>query len=176
MSVDPRTFRHTIGLFATGVTLVATEVNGEIKAMTANAFTSLSLDPPLVLCCVAKTAKMAEFLRTTPGFTVNILRQDQQDLSTYFAGAWKQPEPPRFSFTAWDGGPRLTSCVGAIGCALEQFLEGGDHWIVVGRVVALYRTEYVRPLVFFGGRYAGLESGIERTPEGPESLFSIFYT
>ena len=175
MSIDSRAFRHTVGQFVTGVTVIATEVDGTVRGMTANAFTSLSLDPPLVICCVGKTTRMAEVLRSAASFSVNILSEDQQDLSSYFAGAWKQPAAPSFTFAPWEGGPRLEGCVAALGCAVDGLLEGGDHWIVVGRVVALHRTEQGhRPLVFYGGRYVSLEAGIERKPDGPEPLFNIF--
>lgn len=176
MSIDPRAFRHTVGQFATGVTVIATEVDGAIRAMTANAFTSLSLDPPLVICCIGKTARIAASLRSASGFSVNILRQNQQDLSTYFSSAWKLPEPPSFTFTPWEGGPRLEGCAAALGCAVESLLEGGDHWILVGRVQALYRTEQAHtPLVFYGGRYVNLEAGVDRKPDGPDALFNIFF-
>ena len=176
MSIDIRAFRHTVGQFATGVTVIATEVEGSIRAMTANAFTSLSLDPPLLICCIGKTTKIAEHLRTASGFSVNILRQDQQDLSTYFAGAWKQPSPPAFAFTTWEGGPRLEGCAAALGCTVDAILEGGDHWIVIGKVLTLYRTEHAHPpLVFFGGRYVNLEAGVEPKPEAPDALFNIFF-
>jgi flavin reductase (DIM6/NTAB) family NADH-FMN oxidoreductase RutF len=162
MSIDARTFRHTVGQFVTGVTVIAAEIDGEIRAMTANSFTSLSLDPPLVLFCVGKTTHLGRIVHSAPGFSVNILRQDQQNLSTYFAGGWKEPAPPPFSFVTWDGTHRLDGCPAAIGCALESIYEGGDHWIVVGRVLSLYRSEQdFAPLVFRAGRYATLD---EREP------------
>jgi 3-hydroxy-9,10-secoandrosta-1,3,5(10)-triene-9,17-dione monooxygenase reductase component len=157
MSVDARAFRQTVGHFVTGVTIIATEVDGAIRAMTANSFTSLSLDPPLVLFCVGKNTNMGQLIRTSSGFSVNILQHDQEALSTYFAGGWKEPSPPIFSFSSWAGGPLLDRCVAALGCAVEAIHEGGDHWIVVGRVLSLYRSEEeCRPLVFRGGRYARL--------------------
>jgi flavin reductase (DIM6/NTAB) family NADH-FMN oxidoreductase RutF len=158
MSIDARAFRQTVGRFATGVTIIATEVDGSIKAMTANSFTSLSLDPPLVLFCVGTNTKMGQLIHRASGFSVNILCQQQQELSAYFAGAWKQNDPPLFSFVSWDGGPMLEGCLAALGCAVEKIHEGGDHWIVVGRVLALYRSEEIHsPLVFCGGRYAALD-------------------
>jgi 3-hydroxy-9,10-secoandrosta-1,3,5(10)-triene-9,17-dione monooxygenase reductase component len=158
MQIDPRTFRQTVGRFVTGVTVIALEVDGETRAMTANSFTSLSLDPPLVLFCLGKETKAGQSIRSTPGFAVSILSEHQRDLSSYFAGAWKDPVPPSFSFTAWEGGPRLEGCVAALGCRLHAIHEGGDHWIVVGQVVAAYRADDVgEPLVFFGGKYVSLE-------------------
>jgi 3-hydroxy-9,10-secoandrosta-1,3,5(10)-triene-9,17-dione monooxygenase reductase component len=162
VSIDVRAFRHTAGQFVTGVTVIAAEIDGSIKAMTANSFTSVSLDPPLVLFCVGKTTHMGQIVHRATRFSVNILRQDQQNLSTYFAGGWKEPSPPPFTFVNWDGGHRLDGCPAAIGCAIETISEGGDHWLVLGRVLTLYRSEEAfAPLVFHAGRYATLE---EREP------------
>ena len=66
--------------------------------------------------------------------------QRSADLSWYFAGSWKQAEPPPFGFVTWEGGPRLEGCIAALGCRMHAIHEGGDHWIVVGQVVAAYRT------------------------------------
>jgi flavin reductase (DIM6/NTAB) family NADH-FMN oxidoreductase RutF len=159
MQIDSRTLRQTVGRFVTGVTVIAIEVDGEIRAMTANSFTSLSLDPPLVLFCLGKETKAGLLIHNAPGFAVSILSQDQQDLSSYFAGIWKGDAAPPFTFTAWDGGPRLDGCVAALGCRIHAIHEGGDHWIVVGHVVATYRDEAAgEPLVFFGGKYVGLQN------------------
>jgi flavin reductase (DIM6/NTAB) family NADH-FMN oxidoreductase RutF len=164
MSIDSRAFRQTVGQFATGVTVIATEVAGAIRGMTANSFTSLSLDPPLVLFCVGKTAHLSAHLRDATGFSVNILARAQQDLSTYFAGGWKQPSPPPFDFIGWEGVHRLEGCAAALGCSVETIYEGGDHWIVIGRVLSLYRSEHARPpLVFCAGRYAALAEPVENT-------------
>ena len=156
MSIDPRAFRQTVGHFVTGVTVVAADVDGAVRAMTANSFTSVSLDPPLVLFCVRKTAHLGLLIHAADGFSVNILDEQQQPLSKYFAGIWKEAEPPPFTFTPWDGGPRLDGSAAALGCRVESIYEGGDHWIVVGRVVALFRNDTGTPLVFSGGRYVSL--------------------
>jgi 3-hydroxy-9,10-secoandrosta-1,3,5(10)-triene-9,17-dione monooxygenase reductase component len=162
MSIDTRVFRQTVGQFVTGVTVIATETDGAVRAMTANSFTSLSLDPPLVLFCVGKTAHLSAHIRDQARFSVNILAQTQQDLSTYFAGGWKQPSPPPFAFMSWEGVHRLDGCAAALSCAVEKILEGGDHWIVLGRVLALYRREpAVSPLVFCAGHYATLAEPAE---------------
>lgn len=159
--MDPRLFRHTVGQFATGVAIITTQIDNTIRALTVNSFTALSLAPPLVLFCVGKTTKTGQLVHTAGGFAVNILRQDQQDLSTYFAGGWTHPLPPSFTFLEWEGGPRLEGCAAAIGCLTETIHEGGDHWIVVGRVLALYRSPCAAPLIFFGGRYASLGATFE---------------
>lgn len=158
MAIEARAFRQTVGQFVTGVTIIALNVDGTVRAMTANSFTSLSLDPPLVLFCIGKNTRAGQIVHTATGFSINILAEGQKNLSTYFAGAWKNSPPPSFSFLAWEGGPRLEGCAAALGCETYAIHEGGDHWIVIGRVVALYRCEPAcRPLVFFSGGYTALE-------------------
>ena len=160
--IDSRAFRQTVGQFATGVTIVMTEVDGAMRALTVNSFTAVSLDPPLVLFCVGKTTRTGQVIHQVKEFSVNILRHDQQDLSTYFAGGWNHPLPPPFELLAWDGGRRIDGCVAAIGCTTHAIHEGGDHWIVVGDVVALHRTDCTTPLIFHGSRYANLGATFER--------------
>lgn len=178
-AITPREFRNTIGLFATGVTVIAVvHDDDELHAMTANAVTSLSLDPPLVIFCLAKRARMVDELKRANGFAINILREDQKPLSDYFAGRRRGPQPPPFRFVAWQGGPRLEGCIAAVGCQLEECVEGGDHIIVVGRVVSLYQApEPRRPLLFFAGTYRHLDTEAEPAPdltEAPEPV-QIFY-
>jgi flavin reductase (DIM6/NTAB) family NADH-FMN oxidoreductase RutF len=162
-SIDPRALRQTVGQFVTGVTIIAVGADGGVHAMTANSFTSLSLNPPLVLFCAGKDSKVGQLIHAGLCFSVNILRQEQRDLSTYFAGAWKEGAPPLFSFTEWNLGsrppaPRLEGSVAALACTATSVHEGGDHWIVVGAVLAVDRSEdAARPLVFHAGRYASLE-------------------
>ncbi len=92
--MDPRQFREVVGLFATGVTIIVAEVEGQVHAMTANSVTSVSLDPLLMLFCPSRKARIAQDLPALTRFSINILRQDQQALSTYFAGGWKDSAPP----------------------------------------------------------------------------------
>ena len=168
MAIDSRAFRQAAGQFATGVTIISLESEGEIKALTANSFTSLSLDPPLVLFCLGRKARAAQIIHDTSGFCVNVLTEYQRDLSAFFAGAWKAPTPPRFSFKLWEGVPRLDGCLASIACARREIHEGGDHLIVVGEVTAIHRSEHEqRPLVFFGGGYASLESPYVKPEDVP---------
>jgi 3-hydroxy-9,10-secoandrosta-1,3,5(10)-triene-9,17-dione monooxygenase reductase component len=169
-----------MGQFVTGVTLVAIEAEDQVKAMTANAFTSLSLDPPLVLFCVNKTSKTGRLVQSVKGFSINILRHDQQALATYFAGVWKEPARPVFRFIEWEGGPRLEECVAAVGCALHSIVDGGDHWIVIGRVLAMHVDPAARhPLVFFRGHYARLADPLGATapdlPAGTDPIVAEFW-
>ena len=169
---DRRAFRQTVGQFVTGVTVIVTEVDGQLRAMTANSFTSLSLDPPLVLFCVGRSTKTGQVIHSASGFSVNILRHGQEALSTYFAGGWKDPQPPAFTFVTWTGAPRLAGCAAALGCAIEAIQEGGDHWIVIGRVHDLHRSdEGHTPLVFFGGRYTTVRAA--QTPEPSDLTYLI---
>jgi flavin reductase (DIM6/NTAB) family NADH-FMN oxidoreductase RutF len=159
--MDSRVFRQTVGQFVTGVTVIATENGGAVHAMTANSFTSLSLDPPLVLFCAGKRTKMGGLVRDAARFSVNILARTQQDVSSYFAGAWKQPEPPPFAFDSWEGVPRLGGCAATLACEVHAIQEGGDHWIVIGRVIGVARSDpALVPLVFVGGRYVGLDEAV----------------
>ncbi len=159
--IDSRAFRQTVGQFATGVTIIATEFEGVIRALTANSFTAVSLDPPLVLFCVGKTTRTGQVIHAVKGFAVNILQRAQQDLSTYFAGGWTRPSPPEFTFLEWEGGPRLDGCAAALGCSIHAIHDGGDHWIVVGRVLAIHGTACTSPLLFHGSRYACLGTTFE---------------
>jgi len=157
-AIDPKLYRQTVGRFLSGVTVVACDVAGEVQAMTANSFTSLSLDPPLILFCPAKHTKTGQQIANFQSFSINILREEQQALSNYFAGGWKQPDPPPFKFVRQEQIPRLEGSLASLLCSVHQIYEGGDHWIVVGRVQALHQgIEPLRPLGFHLGRYALLE-------------------
>lgn len=151
---EKRAFRDLAGLFATGVAIVTLEARGEVHAMTANAVASLSLDPMMMLFCPAKKARLARHFAELRQFTLNFLREDQEALSSYFAGGWKSQAAPPFRFVPSRAGPRLEGCLAAIGCDVATLHDGGDHWIVTGRVTALHRgVEPLRPLVFFSGKY-----------------------
>jgi flavin reductase (DIM6/NTAB) family NADH-FMN oxidoreductase RutF len=157
-------FREVMGLFATGVTVIAAESEGEIHGMTANAVTSVSLNPILVLACVNKQAMMADILSKKKEFSINILRDDQQALSTYFAGAWLEDPTPPFRFVPWEGRPRLEGCAAALGCRVWNMIDGGDHWVILAIVLAMHRgIDPIRPLLFYGGEYGRLDAG-RRTP------------
>ena len=164
-AIDPRDYRQAIGLFATGVTVVATEFEGQPRAMTASAVTSVSLDPLLELICIQNILPIADQVRLAGVFSINILQENQEDISNYFAQLWKEPTPPPYRFVSWEAGPRLEGSMVSIGCVLHEVFDGGDHRIVVGRVVALHREdEPGRPLLFYSGRYASLAVPL---PEGP---------
>jgi flavin reductase (DIM6/NTAB) family NADH-FMN oxidoreductase RutF len=160
MSIDTRQFRQTVGRFLTGVTVIACDIGGEVQAMTANSFTSLSLDPPMILFCPAKSTKTGQQVTHVKSFSVNVLREDQQALSNYFAGGWKQQTPPPFRFVQQEGIPRLEGSLASLLCRVHAVYEGGDHWIVIGEVIAMFQgVEPLHPLGFHLGRYALLDRG-----------------
>jgi flavin reductase (DIM6/NTAB) family NADH-FMN oxidoreductase RutF len=156
---DSRAFRDTLGLFATGVSVIATEIDGQTHAMTANAVSSLSLQPMLVLFCPAKRARFSQLLPQAAGFSINFLREEQEALSTYFAGFWKEPDPPRHRFVTAGGLPRLEGSLASMICGKRQVYDGGDHWLVTLEVRELHRgIEPLKPLLFFRGKYRRMDA------------------
>jgi flavin reductase (DIM6/NTAB) family NADH-FMN oxidoreductase RutF len=160
MALEPRAYRDTIGLFATGVAVIAVHAGGEVHAMTANAVSSLSLEPMRLLFCPSRKARLAQYLEPDLAFSVNFLRSEQQALSTYFAGGWREPTPPPFRFVPLGAAPRLEGSVASIGCVVQQIIDGGDHLIVIGAVQELKAgIAPQRPLLFFQGRYHAIDFG-----------------
>lgn len=149
--------RQVMAQFATGVT-VLTAGGEDAHGMTANAFSSVSLEPPMVLCCVSKAARMHSAIVTAGSFGVNILAADQQELSRYFAD-WRRPDglaqfdTVNHTVGAKTGAPLLDGALAWLECELDQVLEGGDHSVFLGRVVATSRGAGENALVFYGGGY-----------------------
>ena len=154
MPFDHRQFRDVMGSFATGVA-VATAVDGQGRpaGVTVSSFTSLSLDPPLILFCLEWTAETWPTFRDGEHFAVNILGEGQRALSSRFAAMrtdrWSGVEHRRGLY----GCPLLPDTVGWIVCRKETVHEGGDHAIIVGRVEALDRDAARSPLLHFRGAY-----------------------
>jgi flavin reductase (DIM6/NTAB) family NADH-FMN oxidoreductase RutF len=154
--MDPKELRRVMGQFATGVTIVTTrDAEGRPYGLTANAFASLSLDPPLVLICIDRKAETFSHFYASRCFVVNVLTDAQQDLSTRFAksGGFK------FEGVAYEtngvGVPVLDGTLAHIECALVETHEAGDHVIHVGRVENI-AVRGGNPLLFFQGRYRQL--------------------
>lgn len=157
--VDASAFRRALGCFVTGVTVVATrDADGLPYGFTANSFTSVSLDPPLVLVCVGRTVEGFGVYRRCERFAINILSDSQQAVSETFATDF----PNRFARIRWrdgtHGSPILDGGVGSLECAVERRIEAGDHMILIGRVLAVEHTAK-RPLVYFSGDYCSLDAG-----------------
>lgn len=165
--LDPRQFRTTMGLFATGVAVVVAQTGGEEIAMTVNAVCSVSLDPLLVLFCPGKKTRLAAHIAGLTGYTINVLRRGQQALSTFFAGAWKERTPPPFRLVPSRCAMRLEGSLASIDCERHAVIDAGDHWIVIGRVVALEMGAHPHePLLFFGGKYRALD--LEQRSPAPD--------
>jgi flavin reductase (DIM6/NTAB) family NADH-FMN oxidoreductase RutF len=156
MPFDSELQRRIMGNFATGVTVVTTCVGNELFGMTANAVTSLSLDPPLVLVCVDKKAGIMGPLRDSRVFAMNILSADQQEISRRFAKSGpKDFSDLRFT-TAVSGSPILTEAIAYVDCRVVEVIPGGDHEIFIGEILT-GDMRGGKPLLFFCGKYGRLD-------------------
>jgi len=152
-AMDAKLFRKTMGSFATGVAIVTTKSDGELHGMTVNSLTSVSLNPTLLLVCLAPSARTAAAVQARGWFVVNILEEHQAALSNHFARPnedhYAQVE---FSLNEHDL-PVLPGCLAYLVCKVHRADRGGDHIIVLGEVVQAEFRE-AAPLVFFRGAYS----------------------
>lgn len=151
---DSRAFRRALGNFATGVTVVtAADAAGHKVGVTANSFNSVSLDPPLILWSLDKRSSSLQVFEAASHFAVNILAADQIELSNNFA----KPRDDRFAgieHRAGEGGaPLLADCSASFQCLTHQLIDGGDHWIMLGKVVA-FEDSGRSPLLYHQGAYS----------------------
>jgi len=159
-SSDGRGFRSALGMFATGVTVVATLNRDGFHAATANSFTSLSLDPRLVLVCLNTASRTLSAILEAGVFSVSVLGEDQEDVSRQFAdrhrpAGWDAFAGTRFSLDG-HGCPRLDKSLASFACRVHAAHEGGDHVIVVGEVAGMTVKPGTAPLVFHDGGYRTL--------------------
>lgn len=157
---DQRTLRDAMGCFATGITVLTTrDRQNQPVGLTANSFASVSLDPPLVLLCLAKTAGSLAAFRHNAAFAVNILHMGQQPISNLFASKGKD----RFADTQWEvwdhDVPIISNSLANFECIRKNEIEQGDHVILVGEVVRATIHRYRDPLLYYGGRYRRLHLG-----------------
>lgn len=155
--VSPGDFRAVLGRYATGVTVVTTRApDGEPVGLTVNSFTSVSLEPPLVLFCLDLEAGSLPAFQTADGFAVNILRAGQEAVSNRFA----DPLAARFDrdgVADWStGSPILADAMAALDCTVHARHDGGDHVILVGRVQRLAVLSDDEPLIYWRGAYRTL--------------------
>jgi flavin reductase (DIM6/NTAB) family NADH-FMN oxidoreductase RutF len=159
VAVDPLEFRSIIGHFATGVTVITTRHGEQLQGMTANAVTSLSLEPTMILVCVEKSTHTHGLLERSGVFAVNILGPEQEALSRLFA---KRGEPEEGSLRGQPfvlgetGAPILAGCLAYLDCRVAEVLEGGDHSIFIGEVVQGRVLREEDPLIFYRGKYRAL--------------------
>ncbi|WP_405090048.1 MULTISPECIES: flavin reductase family protein [unclassified Micromonospora] len=158
---DSTHMRRVYGTFATGVTVVS--VGGdEPHAMTANSFSAVSLDPPLVLVCIDRDALMHQALSRAGTFGISVLAPDQEAVARYYADRRRPLGPEQFEFADWRPGgrtdaPLLAGAVAHFECELWRSYDGGDHTIFLGRPRGMRRYGDGEALVFLGGRFRRLE-------------------
>lgn len=168
--VDPAAFRDACSRFATGVCVVTARGPDGPSGMTANAVSSLSLVPPLMVVCFALTARTLVAVRHSGRFAVHFLAHDQEEVAARFAS--KMPEAEKFEDLEWeerDRVPALRGCLAGIACEVRDLLPGGDHVIGVGEVTSLW-ADAGEPLVFYRGGYWSLTDREVAPPEVDEAL------
>lgn len=154
---DQRTLRDALGSFATGVTVVTcVDPDGRPFGLTVNSFTSVSLDPPLLLVCIADEARCASAMTNATHFAVNVLQNGQQPASIRFSTR----DEDRFGATPWStgesGAPLLMESLAVFECERHAVHEGGDHKMLVGRVLRASFDPTMDPLLYFRGKYRRL--------------------
>lgn len=156
MAIDPLDFRRTLGCFATGVTVITVlDGEGKPRGLTANAFSSLSLDPPQILVCIDHRADTFPVISQAKAFVVNVLAEEQREISQRFAGKGENKFEGVAHHPGGNGAPVLEGAIAVIECQVEQKHEAGDHTVFIG---AVDRVEHAqgKPLLFFRGNYASL--------------------
>ncbi|GAA2995051.1 flavin reductase family protein [Streptomyces lactacystinicus] len=165
-AVLPGALRETMARFATGITVLTT--GGEqVHGMTANAFSSVSLEPPMVLCCVARSATMHEAIMASRSFAVSVLGAEQEHLARYFANKSRPRGAAQFDGLDWQpgpftGAPLLSDSLAWLECKLAEQYDGGDHSIFLGEVLASDWADHRDALLFYGGAF---HRGIGGKPE-----------
>jgi len=159
MLVDPETLRAVMRHWTTGVTIVAARDGAQAHGMTVNAFTSVSLEPPLVLVCIERAVRTHALIERSRAFAISILREGQQTISDRFAGR-ETENGNRFAglktFTAVTGAPILADNIGYLDCAVVAAHPAGTHTIFIAEVVAAKGQPSGKPLLYFDRDYHSL--------------------
>ncbi len=170
MTLTPNDFRQAMGCFATGVTIITVDQDGEVHGMTANAFTSVSLDPMLVLVCVDYRARTHAHLQERKRFGVNILRSDQQAISEYYARSSETHQHAESAGAQFDrtshGTPLLRGALAYLECRLHSAEKAGDHTIFIAEVEDVVVREG-EPLLFFRGKYRHMGAAQSAAAQDP---------
>lgn len=158
-------FRRVMGWFATGVTIITSRLGEELHGMTANALTSVSLEPPLMLICVDRSADSHDIIERSGIFAVSILARGQEALSDHFAikeggAAHRLDDVPHH--TRSTGAPVIDGSLAYLDCRVVERYLGGDHTIFLGEVVDAGPLDEERPLIFYQGRYTQLAGSREQ--------------
>lgn len=151
--IDPLAFRKCLGKFATGVSVITcVDANGHPCGITANSFSSVSLDPPLILWNIAKVSNSLDAYLQAEHFAINVLADSQQDVSSHFAKSDHTLFDDIEHKLSADGAPLLADTIAQFECQTYAIHDCGDHHIIVGEVLS-FRSTDLAPLLFFGGRY-----------------------
>jgi flavin reductase (DIM6/NTAB) family NADH-FMN oxidoreductase RutF len=157
--VDGEHFRTVLGSWATGVTIVTSRHGDHVHGMTVSAFSSVSLDPPLVLVCADRSSNTNQLIQRSRVFTVSILEQGQEELSNRFAS--KKYEDVRFDGLKCDDGatgcPHIPGAFATLDCRVSEVVDAGDHSVFIGLVEAA-ETSDADPLLYYRGAYRKLAS------------------
>jgi flavin reductase (DIM6/NTAB) family NADH-FMN oxidoreductase RutF len=170
--LDPRALRDAFGCFMTGVTVVTTrDIHGNPVGFTANSFSSVSMDPPLLLVSISNRSVNLESFTGGAGFAVNILSEGQKDISATFA----RPSDDRFAGVYWRHGPVGSPLIAGVSawfdCALEQAVVAGDHTILIGRIGA-FEASASPGLGYYRGAYVTPATTAAQMPAGPDVVIS----
>jgi flavin reductase len=152
--VTPQSFRQTLGRFASGVTVVTMQEDGQVHGITVSAFLSVSLEPPLVLVSIDKKAHSHERMTNAERYGVSILSESQQSLSNHFAGRDPNAVP---EFETLSEFPVLKNALAQLVCKTVQKVDAGDHTLFIGQIEQLAWQEEGKPLVYFHGKYQSVE-------------------
>jgi flavin reductase (DIM6/NTAB) family NADH-FMN oxidoreductase RutF len=157
--VHPDDFKGALASWAAGVTIVTTRHEDLVYGITVSSFSSLSLDPLLVLACLQNTGRLQQMIRESGRFAVSVLADDQEAVSQWFSRGGREPVPAFEEFGTIEmttGSPIIAGAVAHLDCELEQAVPGGDHTIIIGRVVGAASDPTRRPLLYFRRAYRRL--------------------
>ena len=157
MTMDPRAFRDALGCFPTGVAVVTAAGVGAHIGITVNSFTSVSLEPPLLLWCMDRRSQRHDIFVRAAGFTVSILGTDHKEVSSRLARPGEHALDGMALLQTELGPPALANSLAVFECASEKVVEAGDHTILLGRVLRFSRPAVSAPLVYFRGKYSALQ-------------------
>jgi flavin reductase (DIM6/NTAB) family NADH-FMN oxidoreductase RutF len=159
LTFDTKAFRQALGAFPTGVAVVTATQDAEPVGITVNSFTSVSLDPPLVLWCLKKDSQRYRAFAESRGYTISILGTEHESVSSRLARQGEHKLDEMGLLATELGPPALADALAIFECAAEAMHDGGDHTILIGRVLRFARRDAGAPLVFHRGRYGAL-SGV----------------
>ncbi len=155
-TVSPDDFRGALGSWAAGVTIVTTKQDDLLYGITVSSFSSLSVDPLLILVCIAKSNKLADMVVETKKFAVSILAEGQDEISGAFSKSGREPVTEFegvTTITAETGCPIINGSIAYLDCELHEAVDGGDHIIAIGKVLAASFDPTVKPLMYFRRGY-----------------------